>query len=398
MKNALLAGLPILIVACGARDRHPLAIAKIDTLPGHIVSVTSPGPTDWADSAHAWRLVEVQRIGGAAGTPGELIEPRSVAVDDAGRIYVADDKPAIIKVFAADGRFLHVIGHEGEGPGEFRVAFLAIHGSNLIVHDPQVTRTSVFDTSGTFLKSWTSTCCYYSPIDVDSAGRVYLPSMIRGDQKQAFNYLRYKLDGSLVDTLTVPELQEGKSWVVRNGKNALMSARLPASPQMVAVINPAGGVLYGFSADYRIIASRDGSDTTTMFSRTWTAAPVSSAWRHAAVEQMIARAGKIMPEALLRASFKESEIPPVFPAYDAISVDRNGNRWVRLPNAADTITSLFDVFDSGGRYLGAVTAARAFPVYGAMAWGRDDFYVSLESDDGTPSIVRFHVDRGTVQR
>ncbi|HEV8122824.1 MAG TPA: hypothetical protein VGP80_01145, partial [Gemmatimonadales bacterium] len=56
----------ILIVvasACSGRQRSHLAAATIDTLPGGIVRVMSPGPTAWADT-NGWRLVEALRIGG----------------------------------------------------------------------------------------------------------------------------------------------------------------------------------------------------------------------------------------------------------------------------------------------------------------------------------------------
>ena len=387
--------LPIatLIAACGSAEHSSLATARVDTLPGHIVSVTSPGPTAWADTSSGWRLVPAGVIGGETGTPGELIDPGSIAVDVAGRVYVADSKPEIIKVFGPDGAFLHTIGREGEGPGEFKTAFIGVHGSKLVVHDPSLSRTTVFDTSGALIKSWQTSCCYYGSIGLDTAGRISILTMTTPEQKRSVNYTRYTLDGTLVDTIFVPQAGEPKYWTVKQGKSSMMATGIPAAPRMVSAPNPFGGLLFGYSADYRIVSSPNGRDTTAIFGRAWTAEPVSGAWRHAEVERMIARQGKNWPEASLREAFREDEIPSTFPAFDGIWVDGTGSRWVRRTNGSDTLTTRFDVFDSVGRYLGPVRFARNVSPYGAVTLTADDLYAVLESDQGTPAVMRYHIER-----
>jgi len=42
------------------------------------------------------------------------------AVDDAGRVYIADFSQNVIHAYAPDGSYLRQIGREGDGPGEFR--------------------------------------------------------------------------------------------------------------------------------------------------------------------------------------------------------------------------------------------------------------------------------------
>ncbi|HSN85950.1 MAG TPA: 6-bladed beta-propeller, partial [Thermoanaerobaculia bacterium] len=147
----------------------------IDTLPGGAVRTMSPAATSW-EGTEGWQVELAQEITGTEGTPSELLDPQGLAVDDWGRIFVVDDKPRVIKVYGSDGEFVRTIGREGAGPGEFRQAFLALYQGFLVVHDPQVARTSVFDTAGTFLRSWPSACCFWSDIQVDQSGRIHVPT------------------------------------------------------------------------------------------------------------------------------------------------------------------------------------------------------------------------------
>lgn len=115
------------IAACSGADAST-GNAIIDTLPGGIIEVKNPRPSGWSDSSArgAWKLVEVGRIAPEEGEPGELVEPWGLTVDAQGRVYVADRKPAVIKVFDRQGVLIRTIGREGEGPGEFRVTFMAL--------------------------------------------------------------------------------------------------------------------------------------------------------------------------------------------------------------------------------------------------------------------------------
>ncbi len=65
-------------------------------------------------------LVPPLKTWGAPGSgAGELGEPRGIAVDRQGRLYVADTKNSRIEVFEPDGRFVRQFGSKGAGPGEF---------------------------------------------------------------------------------------------------------------------------------------------------------------------------------------------------------------------------------------------------------------------------------------
>ena len=59
------------------------------------------------------------RAFGATGTgPGQLNEPRGIAADASGNLYVADSKNSRIAIFDGNGAFLRTLGTRGEGDGQ----------------------------------------------------------------------------------------------------------------------------------------------------------------------------------------------------------------------------------------------------------------------------------------
>jgi len=57
-------------------------------------------------------------IGVAGNGPGQFAEPRGLAVDGSGNLYVADSKNSRIEVFDANGNFLRAFGMRGPGEGQ----------------------------------------------------------------------------------------------------------------------------------------------------------------------------------------------------------------------------------------------------------------------------------------
>ena len=95
-------------------------------------------------------------FGGQGQGPGEFQDPRGVAVDAAGNIYVADTGNHRVQVFDAGGRYLRGWGQYGSGPGEFNEPWgIAVDGlGNVYVADTWNYRVQKFDKSGKFLTMW----------------------------------------------------------------------------------------------------------------------------------------------------------------------------------------------------------------------------------------------------
>ncbi len=65
------------------------------------------------------KRIAAREAGGPGVGPGELAEPRGIAADSRGNLYVADTKNSRIAVFDGSGRFLRTFGTKGGAPGQF---------------------------------------------------------------------------------------------------------------------------------------------------------------------------------------------------------------------------------------------------------------------------------------
>jgi hypothetical protein len=390
----------ILLAACGERGPK-LATVAIEKLPSGVEKVTSPGPTAWSDTS-GWKLVEVYRIGGAESEAGaELIEPQDLTLDPSGGVYISDQKPAVIKQFDATGRFVRTIGRDGSGPGEFRVAFLAAAPGHLVVHDPRSSRTSVFDSAGIFLRSWNSSCCFWSSIMVDRDGTIRIPTdddTKRGQPGMAA-YIRYRLDGTLIDTMRLEyERVEEKFWSLSGGSGSnkmQMMTTIPLARSVELGLDPAGGVVLGRNDRYELVVSGTGQDTVQVFGRAATGNPIDGARRQLIRDSLVENFAKQFDKSAVEQAFRVSDLPSTAPLFRSVAVDRLGNRWLEVDDDGVAANRRFDVFDSTGAYLGQVPIPHDFGNAWGTAWGTDRVATSTEDADGMPVVVVYGIAKGS---
>lgn len=88
------------------------------------------------------------RIGSLEG-PNALDLFGTVAVDDAGRMWIAQPRQGMIRVFGPDGRRLFDVGRQGDGPGEFRgMGKLYYRDGAVHAIDTRLRRVTSFDADG----------------------------------------------------------------------------------------------------------------------------------------------------------------------------------------------------------------------------------------------------------
>lgn len=393
-----LAALPLLLslAGCAGTAGAEAGKVKIDTLAGGIVRTITSQPID----SGRWALQLERTLQPVEETAGELINPQDLALADDGTLFVAEGDLHSVRAYDTAGTMIRSFGRDGEGPGEFRSAWIAVRGDTLVVQDPSTARMTTFRISdGTVLNGRPSVCCNYGSIGIDGSGRAVLRTIVRPDPSRgpSSGFARASLDGATIDTVALSdhprETSESKRWLVREGKLIRLEMLVPFRPTDLHFADPRGGFLTAWTGEYLIRTSRNGRDTVAIFGRPRTAAPVSAAEKTAIIEERVASNKKYTPEATLRASLHPDAIPDERPAFDWVSTDGSGRRWVRR-SSADTTTVRFDLFSAEGKWLDVVSVpGNAWPraLWAPTAWSRDHVAVLLEDENSRPLVKVYHI-------
>lgn len=387
----------LLLAACSAGDsRAGLSTPVIDTLPGGIIRVINPGPTDWADS-NGWRIVLEREIVPEEGSAGEVGSPRSVVAAEDGTIYWLMQKPAVIKAYAPDGTWLRNIGREGDGPGEFRDGMFAIVGDKLVMQDPNNSRLTVFDTTGRFVASSPSQCCYWTsnfPVFDDAILGISGPPPTGQSEAGGALYLT-RLDGTVTDTVVFPRGPDNPDgyWTVTltNGNNvSRMMMGIPLQTYDLSQYRSDGTRIGGHTASYSFAITTLTLDTLRLFTASAPTVSITDSQRDSIYAATINDMSEQWRDAL-RNSAKSGDIPSTWPLWGSLVSDPTGHIWVSRPNP-DGGPELLDVFTAEGVLMGTVHP----PVAGLTNgyWTRKRIYLSGETDEGLPKISVYRIERG----
>ncbi len=175
--------------------------------------------------------VQEEEVAVPQGAPGQLSQPRGVAVDADGNTYVADFGNDRIQKFDPQMQFVKEWGEKGDLPGQFKQpGAVAVGPDGLIyVADTWNQRVQVFTAEGEYKREWSER--YYGPrgIAVAPSGAVYLADTgnhrVRKFTPDGVEQLNWgglgKEPGQFTEPVGVAVDKEGRIHVVDNGNARL---------------------------------------------------------------------------------------------------------------------------------------------------------------------------------
>jgi len=407
----------IFLAACA--DRQDVAdsdgkwIGTITT-EGNVTTVVNESGSVWGGTA---TLVEELSIGVDRGEPPYMLGPPRTVWDDGDLIIVPDIQVPTIRVFDTAGSFVGEIGRAGQGPGEYQYPWSAIRLSDgrFAVSNSRSDWVEIFSADLSYQERWNATWEGGRPERLSAHGLMHL-----GDTGVLYlTYLRIPDPGELVRTgfkpigpgapstlLWEPERDE---QLLRNCLNTECTrwATVAYGPEFsFPSLTPSGGVVSGFSDEYRLeIEEADG--TKTIIERRWDPVPVDDEeWEYWTQRQ---RAYGLSSNPAWRPGWSD-DVPRHKPAFSWLHAGRSGRILVvregpsrRIepctedPQSGDSdfvpcweSTWIWDMFDADGRYLGEI----ASPGYRMSPFPfLDDrrLTMAVTDDAGTIMIKRYRL-------
>ena len=351
------------------------------------LAVAACGPT--ADGALAPNVI-IERL-----PDGEvsMVSPSGLFVDDRDWIYVADQSPARVIVLNQQGAFVRVVGREGHGPGEFRVAVPSGSAGIVTVFDPELQRLTQFDDSARLRWMVAAPCCRYSRITVDRRGRTWVPAPARGGAAGWDAAIGFDSTGRARDTVDVPGSVQDPSyyWTLRDpGEEAArFSTRIPLKPANYYAISRTGQVWHGFSSAAVIAQGTSGRDRNQVAVISRPRQSVSDAARASLVERLIAGWAKMIPEATLRELVHVADVPTSLPWFFDLATDACDHLWVLRTPLQLAMPAEFDIFGPEGTPIGVVHLPVSADAVEAWAVGNAILAVVTTSATGDPIVARW---------
>lgn len=309
----------------------------------------------------------------AARTPFLLGEVSGLALDDSGRVYVADFQIPRIVIFASDGRQLATIGRKGRGPGEFTAPtglVLAQNGALYVrnmeqivrfLPDPKTGLATRFDRalSGPAMAPWRSKL----PSTIDRAGRFYFPLEVGlRDGLTHYAYRRYSLEGKELDSLPVPIYSTTRSsWAsysISAGTGRMVAGVniVPFHPSPAWTVTLAGTILSGPADKYELYETDAAGRVLRTMSRPLPAERIPAPERAESLRALKRRIDSLpVPLSALKGASVEVlalRLPDFYPWYRSVGmIVETGEVWVQRWTPPDLRGStVLDVFAPSGAY------------------------------------------------
>ena len=316
-----------------------------------------------------------------------LYEPLWFEADDYANIYISELQDQVIKVFSPDGKYIKTIGAKGSGPGEFQmISSLALtKDGKLVVTDQSANRTSFFDSSGRFLKSFQWHKGQYNFILIKGSSYVYGERAYSGTRQFGFFYVK-EIDFDGKEIGFYGEFTMVEPLIVRHSDGGITYTGLPVSRRSIFIGDKDREWFYHCLNNKYIIEVYDASGKLfRKIDRPYEPVPFTKKDEDKYKERF-----KNYRFEEVKKAVENMKMPKVKNVVSKMHVDDDSRLWIRtneVEEEGDSKLTAYDIYNSDGYYFARIWT----PV---LPWIFKDgkmYRSDVDSGMGYRSIKRYKV-------
>lgn len=318
------------------------------------------------------------------------------ALDRSGTVYACDVRAHNIKKFDSTGKFIKVIGRQGQGPGEFNRPWdVAVSRDGIIVYDMGNRRLCALTAEGEHLKSVTIQRADGNPRKMKG-----LPNGDVGIEREMIHFGEGDKPQDCVILIYAPDLTPKKTIIshpvwrnkYRQIQGMFTNIVQPFTPQVHWDVTSESNMIIGFAADYTIEIHHVEKGKISTFLHKYEPVKVTDEDKEKFFAGLTSSTSNGSRMEIPKEIKEMTEFPKNKPAFTNILVDPEGNILV-FPSQkiSDTAEIVFDAFDPDGTFIGRVklSSKSSFPhnaeVHNGFIW-------VIEHDEvGLTKIVKYRI-------
>lgn len=325
---------------------------------------------------------------------------------DDGRIGVVNAGNREVRLYDADGTFLHAFGKQGSGPEEFQIPVLAgVIADTLIVADQTGHRITFVHPDAGFVRVANvanDVGGFLNPVGSLGGGRPVfggafdmrkIGELVAGFNRSGTFYRAANPDGSLA--VDFGDVAGAEFWIEEIGADGR-----PSQPVLIPFgkIAQATAALdrffYGDQASFEIRVYDPAATLVRIIRLDHQPVPVTGQDRTRFVDATLADIQNPEQADAIRRQLIASPLPDAFPAFAAMIATRNGQLWVAEYDRPGEARNAWLIFDS----LGELTARITLPLRFDPFEIGEDYVLGVFRDELGVEYVRAHALDRTAAR
>jgi len=316
-----------------------------------------------------------------------LTEISDLQEDDDGRIYILERKHNKFLVLDQNGKFLYAFGNQGEGPGEYKMAYsFFLEGPYVIVPDQQ--KVHYFKKDGTYVKSYNLGGMAFLRTPIDEFR--FLKVQESEDEKKNLDILEI-VDLNTMKHTPIAEITAEKALISSTGGMVVKFKDGITTPMVIAAEQ--NNEIY-FGKNDRYLIKKVDINGKELLSFSISGREQKKIPQHIKRERFenVRLNNEKMPKEMVDQMVKN--MPDYCTYFKQIVIDKNGLITIHLTDVANKTVQEIDIFSPAGKYLyhSDIQLPEGFKRVTPLFIKGNSLIVFVEDEDGEQKLVKFQIE------